>query len=118
MMAAEKSKKNREKLKKELEILDSTMTLSRLVKKNDLEGVFLTNSAKESETISDDVSDRIINSLEKEGGKDESKGMSIINRFASETIEEDKTPTVQKRRAAQKRPSRPKKTKIKKARRR
>ncbi|MEM3227362.1 MAG: hypothetical protein QXR58_01675 [Candidatus Micrarchaeaceae archaeon] len=130
-MSSKKNKNSRERLRKELEVLDSAMTLNRLVKKNELEGAFLTNSAKESETISDDVSDRIINTLEDESGRDESKGVEIINKFAvlaegAEQVRRVKHKAAPKiapkrqplNRSPAKKSMSAKKTKIKKARRR
>ncbi len=120
-MASGEGKGNKAKLKKELELLNNAMALNKLVKKNDLEGVFLTNPAKESETISDDISDRIIDALEKQSSKE----INVLNEFVKESEDERKsgerhTDAISKKRkrATPRKRIASKKAKVKKARRR
>ncbi|MGC8622959.1 MAG: hypothetical protein ACP5SJ_03710 [Candidatus Micrarchaeia archaeon] len=122
-MASEKGKKDKEKLKREMELLDSAMALNRLVKKNDLEGVFITNPAKDSETISDDISDRIIDNLEKAGSSDEGKESKLIRDFLGEAKEgaeeaKHKNKSTRRQKPSERKQVAPKKAKIKKVKRR
>jgi hypothetical protein len=55
-----KSKAEKEKLNKELEELEELRKLDKIMKKESIEGLFLSNASKDSETIRDTVVDEIL----------------------------------------------------------
>jgi len=75
-----KSKKSG-KYAAELAKIKEMKTLDTILKKGDIENALLTNAAKESETISDNVVDAILNSAEK--GKVGERDMGIIEKLTT-----------------------------------
>ena len=55
-----KSKADKIKLDKELRELEELRRLDRIMKKETIEGIFLSNASRESETISDNVVEDIL----------------------------------------------------------
>jgi hypothetical protein len=122
-VAGAKSKKDGDKIKRELEAMRQAMALNKIVMKGDIEGVFLTNPARESETVSDEVADNIIKGIERSDRKAESESLDIIDRLTSEKGERTRSRQKAEPRSSRTR-ARPKKArgkllrvKIKKARR-
>ncbi len=119
-----KNKKDSEKIKRELAAMREMMALNKVVMKDDLEGVFVSNPARESETVSDEVADKILKNLERSDRKSEASALSIVNRFAAGGSEPaDRASAVAGSRKSQSRANRSKKprsalkVKVKKARR-
>ena len=107
--------KKRGKYAAELARIKELSTLEMILKKGDVENALLTNSAKESEPVSENVIDSILNSVEK--GKVGEKDMALIESLTTRSIA--KRPRSAKKAAKKKTPRKParKKPKAKKHRR-
>lgn len=119
-----KNKKDSEKIKRELAAMREMMALNKIVMKDDLEGVFVSNPARESETVSDEVADKILKNLEQSDKKSEVSAQSIVNKFAAgggEPADHTSAPTIsgksRRRTNRSKKSRRALKVKVKKARR-
>lgn len=69
--------KSKAELKKEVEEIKRMKTLGKILQKGDMESALLSNSSKESEPISEDVIDSMLENLNK-GIKRESADLKLI----------------------------------------
>ena len=75
--------KKRGKYAAELARIKELSTLEMILKKGDVENALLTNSAKESEPVSENVIDSMLNSVEK--GKVGEKDMALIEKLTTKS---------------------------------
>ncbi len=75
--------KKRGKYAAELAKIKELSTLESIIKKGDVENALLTNSAKESEPVSENVIDSILSSVDK--GKIGEKDMALIEKLTTKS---------------------------------
>ncbi|HVC58482.1 MAG TPA: hypothetical protein VND15_03340 [Candidatus Acidoferrales bacterium] len=67
----------------EMQRIKDLSALNRVLKKGDIENALLSNATKDSETISDNVIDNMLDQVEK--GKNNQRDLEIVERLTSET---------------------------------
>jgi hypothetical protein len=85
-----KDRAQKEKIRKELEEIKGLKVLNNMVKKSDIESVFLMTPSRDSETIKESIADRIISDLERYDKKDE-RELKRIDDLVMEKAEPKRT---------------------------
>jgi len=84
-MSGAKSPSKRAKFSKEVEEIRRLKDLNRILTAGDLENALLSNSAKDSETVNDNVLDALLSKANSEETRGNERGLEVIERLTTGT---------------------------------